>query len=286
MNKYFLFFLIISCFFTSKTFAADVSFQVEDHIEVADSFYVDIIANTDGELVNSIETTIEFPEDLVIFSGYKNEGVLKLWIEAPYEKNGRVYFSGIVPGGVNGFYDANSSVLLPIKFVRLFFVAKKAGEGSFSLKNTQLLKNDGKGSLMYFEERGVSFSVQPNLNSGEENSIKLDNEPPLPFEITYLKYSFFSKTPSLLLFETTDKKIGVKEYQMKVDNGLWSVVKSPKSIDRGILGHLITIKALDFNNNAKEAYIYIPGIITVNIVISIFVGLIFIIWLYKLLLYK
>jgi hypothetical protein len=152
--------------FAQNAFAANISFSLPTEMKVGENLDVIINADTGGILVNSIELVINYDESSLSFSGYSDDNaVIKLWIEPPHAEAGKIYLSGIVPGGVLGLYDPNKKGLSPVPLVNLFFVGKKTGDAKFSFDASKILKNDGEGTALAHEELSGSVMINNNPNS-------------------------------------------------------------------------------------------------------------------------
>ncbi len=265
-----LFIFIIFILFTlaSRALAASVFTSLPSNVGVGDTFEILVNADTGGELINSISLTLDYDESLMSFSGYKDENaVVKLWLIFPREREGAVYMTGIIPGGVSGVHDPNRKGLSPIPLARLLFTAKAEGEAEFSFTKTEILKNDGKGTALVFEEKGGSLVIKnTNLNTNLNNDDKI---PPEPFTITFLESSLFSRTPRMLIFEARDAGSGIREYKIKIGSGEWREAQSPQPISKNIFPRNVTIRALDFYGNFQDAGIYVPGFVPTKFLIII-----------------
>jgi len=291
MKKFLLISIIfLSCLIFSRAtvFAADVSISLPAHANVGSTFEVLINASTDEELINSVDITIDYPEELLTFVGYKNDGgVMRLWIDSPHEKDGKVYFSGIIPGGVMGLYDTNKKGLSPIPLARLLFVGKSAGNAELSFTKAEILKNDGMGTPLLLDQRGAQMTINDAGNDSSENEENIeDKNPPEPFFITFIESSLSTGTPGMIVFQADDSLSGIKEYKMKIGASEWQNTKSPQAVSRGIFPHKITIRAFDFYGNFRDAEISIPGLVSPVIFAIFFALLLFGILGYKLLKYR
>ncbi len=230
-------------------------------VKVGDDLEIVVNLDTEGESVNSILATVDYNENLLEFRGYKDvDSLIKLWIETPHEKNGTVTFSGIIPGGVDGVYDAqNKNKLAPIPIVKLLFEAKEAGTVEFTFGEYKVLKNDGLGSVLRTTSETNTLQILENSTFSLSNNKSSDKNPPLSFSISFVQASLFSKTPSMIIFSTNDLESGVKEYQVKDGWGAWKVVESPLPVKLGIWSRTVRIRAYDFEGNLAESSIEIPG---------------------------
>lgn len=262
MRKILFIILFLFSFFPAfRVFAADVFLSASGHLNAGETFALDINVDTGGELINSADIVLDYPEDIVSFAGYKKEdGVIGLWLDAPHAKDGKILLSGIIPGGVAGLYDPNQNGPGGVPLARLLFVAEKEGTARFSFERSSILKHDGKGSILIHEQKNADFIIGKNQNAEEVKSM-VDTNPPLPFSISFVQSSFFSSTPSMIIFDTSDADSGVKYYKIKIGSGGWKDAKNPQPISQGFFPYSAILRAFDFSDNFTEASIKIPGLI-------------------------
>lgn len=289
-----IFILFGLLFFPAISFSADLSISLPAEVKLGNNFEALVNINSDGILINSAELTIDFDENLVSFSGYKTDGaVIDIWLEAPSEKKGKVYLSGIIPGGVAGLYDLDSNnrqVLGPTPLVRLLFTARREGNAEFSFNETKILKHDGSGTELSHIKNSNMVSIKSEIKEDEKEaggSVQNDLEKPEPFEITYINASAFSRTPSLIMFSANDTGSGIKEYKMNIGGSLWVNVQSPREISKGIFSKTITIRAYDFAGNFQDSKIQIDGIVSPAVLIIVLILLTILCFMgYKMIKYK
>ncbi len=258
---------IITIFFanTFAVYAADVSVLAPKIVKNNQTFIVSVDLNTDHVLVNSFDITISYPSDILSFKGYKEDvSIKKLWIVPPTNSSGSIHFSGIIPGGVDGVYDPDRIGLQAIPVIELIFSSIALGNGEFTLIHSDILQNDGLGTPLIHENKNSSIVVS-NVATSTYNELVLDKsiqdvEPPAPFTIQFIEAGLFSKTPSMIFFSTTDNDLGVEKYQLHTGN-IWKDVKSPLPVKKSIFSRYLSIRALDFNGNIREAQVEIPGIL-------------------------
>jgi hypothetical protein len=286
--KRFLFIFIIFLSFIRVASAADVSFSAPANTKVGDTFEVFINADTDGELINSIDAVIDYPEDLVSFAGYKEGSTMvRFWIEAPTEKDGKIYLKGIIPGGVLGLYDSHKQELSAVPLARLVFRATTAGNAKISFVSTEILKNDGKGTPLVHDQKDAEITINSVSEKDLKNKIEVtDKIPPEPFDITFAESSIFSKTPSMIIFQASDTDSGIKQYEIKTNTLGWQTAESPFPISKGIFPKNITIRASDFFGNYRDAEISIPGLVPLKYLLVFLTFLLLGIFAFKLLKYK
>ena len=282
-----LFFILIILFtFAPKVFAASVDMVSKSKVSIGDTISLNINADTNGQAINSVNMVLNYRKDLMTFSGYKKDGtIINLWIESPHEENGKIYMSGIIPGGVSGLYDVQKSNLSSLPLVQLLFTAKNPGTADFSFDKTDLLKNDGKGTELIHDEHNTTVTIETNRTLSDVKN-DIDTVPPEPFDIIFIKSSFFSRTPSMIAFNTTDVDSGIKEYKMKIGYSDWKVVQNPQSLNKSIFPQNITIRAYDYAGNFQEAYITIPSTMSYYTLLIVLLFIICGIFIYKLLKYQ
>ena len=86
-------------------FASQIYFGYNSQkFEIGEKFEIGVFIDTKEELVNAIESNIIFDSSAFDFEGVVNGGsVINLWVSQPQVKeDGKVFFSGVTPGGYNG----------------------------------------------------------------------------------------------------------------------------------------------------------------------------------------
>lgn len=176
-----LFFITLSSFLLvfifQIAFAADV-FTSSDKTTVIENqtFTVTVNTNTKGAYVNSIESLISFPKDLLEVQSVSTAGsVFSIWVEQPNfsNLNGTVSFNGGVP--TPGFSGARGKVL------SILFKAKKVGTANISFSSASIYANDGMGTNITENKTGVSINITPYKGAEtEEEVMTSDKLPPSP----------------------------------------------------------------------------------------------------------
>jgi heme exporter protein D len=151
--KHCYFFVILLGFFiTLNVQAATLNFYpATQNIIVGNIVKVDVSLNTQSVPINSVESKITFPSDLLeIVSIAKTNSILSFWVEEPSYSNitGSISFvGGLTNPGYNG---ANGKIL------EIVFKVKKAGTASLIFSNSIVRANDGLGTNVL---QGVSQAV-------------------------------------------------------------------------------------------------------------------------------
>jgi len=264
IKKSFLIIFFLLC--ANKVSAANLSISVPANLSVGDMFTVVVFADTDGVAINSGRVSLSFPENLVRFSGWEEKGsMLRYWVTTPEEKNGEILFEGVIPGGISGVYDPRHEGLAPIPLARLTFQAIAQGRGEFDILESLILKNDGEGSTLTHTKENGTVNVRRGV--GNLNTSQWDKNPPLPIELKIVEGSLFSRTPTLLLFTTTDENSGVKSYEIKIGSGSFREAHSPEAVPRGLFSKTVIVRAYDFSGNFQEASVVLPGLISTKFLV-------------------
>lgn len=252
--KYFFLSLIFFLSLFANAFAGEIYFESKNQIQNGESISLPVYLNTNGENINTIDIEIYFNKELFIFEGYK-ESTFKNWIIPPKLEDNKIYFTGIIPGGVSGVYDPNSNDLTPIPLISLSFRAKSIGQASFIFVKNEVLKNDGAGSRLEVTKKDLNILITENIDNPKPTENIVDEKPPLPFTLKIIEDE---ETGKLLVFQTTDLESGISHYQIK--KGLkWENIESPYRLEKPFFSKILNVRAYDFNNNYSESYINIDG---------------------------
>lgn len=283
IKKIILFFVILFSFSTNAH-AASLFLDSPTDIKTDQIFEAKIKLDSMGEAVNSFSISLDYPVELLTFNGYKEDStVIKIFIEKPKTVNSKISFSGIIPGGISGFYDPNKKDINTIPVITLLFKPRNTGEGVFSFTDVQILKNDGLGTSLSTQSSDKNIKV----NSVEEpTKEEKDSTKPLPFNIQLIEASSLSDTPLMLYFNTRDLGSGIKNYQIKINNNTWINAESPHVISRGFFAKNFTVRAFDHAGNYEEAHFRLEGKLSDFATLSIFLLIVFVLCLSYLLIWR
>jgi hypothetical protein len=277
-----LFFTIFFCSFciAFQAHAANLLVVTPKESSVGEKIHTDILIDTEGVNINSLDMSLSFPSELFTFEGYATtEAIVPIWLIAPKEEtSGVIHFSGIIPGGFDRVYDPEHPENRTAKLVQLFFKSKALGQGSFVINGSQVLRNDGLGTT-------VTTTAVPafiKVIEGVKNNDPKDSSSPQPFTVSIVAKSLFGKTPRLALFAATDSEGGIEHYEAQVRHGAWHIVTSPYPLPYRLFSYTLTIRAFDFSGNYQDQSIVIPGEDPQKIVIiSILLVLIIVFFVYR-----
>lgn len=271
MKKYIIT-IIIFLFSVSYTDAAVLSFGTDlNTFETGVKVPVDILLDTEGESINSIDLDVDFSNE-VEFVGYDSKlSLIPLWISIPKISSPNVVnFSGVIPGGIDRTYDAENPNEKSLKIVRLFFIPKSTGVANFDISKAIVLKNDGLGTSVNTK----SIPKKITIKKGVETK-NIDNQPPLPFVVTIVKKSIFAKTPRLAVFDAEDIDSGIKNYEISINGSKPKVAISPYPLPYQLFSYTLSVTAYDYFGNSIEQKITVPGeetngIVTISILALVF----------------
>ncbi len=266
---------ILICFLVSVStplYAADtasVSINAPAKVEINKNFSIVVDVQPKGEAINSFDITMSYPSENVSFEGYTEEkSIKKIWINSPTSNLNTIHFSGIIPGGVDGVYDPDKKDLQAIPVAYLLFKTTKLGSGMFSIRNSNILKNDGLGTSLTHERNNATVVIIDQNNSGPAKAYitheEGDTKRPEPLSIQFIDASMLARTPSMVMFTTTDIDSGVAKYQLKTGANTWLDITSPFPVSKQLLAHTITVRVVDFSGNVREGTTTIPGLLSIE----------------------
>ncbi|TSC83020.1 MAG: hypothetical protein G01um101419_344 [Parcubacteria group bacterium Gr01-1014_19] len=205
------------------------------------------------ENVNAVQGRIEFPKEILEVKRI-SEGVsiINLWVVRPKAVDGRIEFSGAIPGG----YPAFDGVLFTIDFL-----AKKPGSAKISIQNALALLNDGEGTetSLIRKEAIITVSEAPkNLPDPETQ----DLDAPELFGITVIDGGELIGEGRFAVFATQDKGSGLRHYEIfegksffKPDPDKWQIAESPYLLMDQDLKSWIAVKAVDNQGNERVVWL-------------------------------
>ncbi len=265
--------LLIAGFILFPTFAFGAVLYLEPasgEYQPGDTFVVNVRIDTEGECINAVEADLSFSQDIfkaVDFS--RGQSIITLWTKTPEIKQelGQISFSGGVPGGYCGRIPGDpetSNLLGKIIFEIPGMMVGGPREGPAEirfLETSQVLLNDGLGTLARLSTKGTDFKIVPQRTEPIEESwqeeIKNDTFPPEPFEIVVHKDRAIFEGKYFITFLTSDKQTGLDYYEIQEGIGNWKKAESPYLLEDQTLGSIIKVRATDKAGNERIAE-YLP----------------------------
>ena len=212
---------------------------------VGQTFEAEIFLDTQKEDINAIEGTIVFPEHILALKEIRDgETIINLWIQRPREQE-EISFAGIIPGGYTGQKG---------KLFSLVFQTKKEGEGDLIFQTAKVLLNDGKGTAASLTLKPGRYQVSEALPLFQPE-VKIDKEPPEPFQPEISRSPEVFKEKYFLVFSTQDKISGIAYYEVKEGRRQFVKAESPYLLRNQWLYEEIIVRAVDKASNIREARI-------------------------------
>jgi len=264
-----------------------------------DTFLVEIKIDTENECINTVEAELKYPQNIlkaVDFS--RGDSILTLWLQFPEidQSSGLISFSGGIPGGYCGRIpgDPGASNL----FGKIIFQVQELAEDSFSeiefMDNSQVLLNDGKGTLAKLTTKGANYTIlierlEEVPKDEWQEELKQDKVLPEPFVIEVHQDQTIFDGKHFLIFSTTDKQTGLDYFEIKEGEEDWKRGNSPYLLEDQELRSVIKVKAIDKAGNERIVEISSSGglvlkekkILLWHILILIVLVLIAIFWIFK-----
>lgn len=236
------------------------------------TFIVKVKIDTEQECINAIRVDLSYNKDVLeIIDFSQGKSIISLWLE-PLDINkeeGKIYFSGGIPGGYCGQLPGDpgeSDVLGKIIFKMPGLSAtekeKNIAEIKFS-ENSQVLLNDAFGTKARLTLRGAKFEISekaPSVIDQWEKEILEDKIPPESFEVLVLKEPSVFEEKYFIIFQTLDKQTGIDYYEIKEGERDWKKAVSPYMLENQRLSSIIKVRAIDKAGNERMAE-YIPSLV-------------------------
>lgn len=242
----------------SRIFATEIFFEtVEDIVRVGNESQIDLMINTEGKTINTIEGKINFDSKIFDIKEIKDgNSVVNFWIEKPNLETGQISFAGIVPGGFSG---PRGLVL------RIVVVPKITGESQFLIKEAKVLLHDGLGTPELLRSESFNLEVVA-AGSGQDTKSLKDNVPPESFRPEIGRDENILNGKWFVVFSTKDKDSKIDHYEVKE---VWfpvlaflkksQIVESPFVLDDQNLRSYVFVKAVDQSGNYTEAVVAAPN---------------------------
>lgn len=257
-----LLFSILSYLFlrASAVHAAQLNLHSETReLGINQQFQVDLVLDTEGELVNAIEGKISFPVELLEFKEISDgSSIVNLWIEKPEHKNGEVEFAGITPGG----YSGESGLIFT-----MFFETKQKGIGTIKILDARSLLNDSFGTEAKLQIKNYEVNISEKLLDSRFQFLdsSTDTNPPEPFTPAVARDKTIFDNQWFLVFATQDKGTGIDHYEVQESKKeipkteKWIVAESPYLLRDQRLRNYIFVKAVDKAENKRLAMLLPQG---------------------------
>ncbi|GMX58422.1 MAG: hypothetical protein MCSN_0760 [Candidatus Microsyncoccus archaeolyticus] len=236
--------ILIFIFSANQVDAASLVLESDSNqIKVNSDFQINVFLNSEDESINAIGGNISFPQDLLELKEIREgNSIINFWVEKPKIENGKMSFSGIIPGG----YNSKDGLIFS-----LIFKTKTEGDGIVYLNQIQAYKNDGLGTPINLNFSNISFYIR-NYFETQESAEIIDNEKPETFSPEISQDQELFENKYFLVFATQDKGVGVDHYEV-CEGSLknCTVAESPYVLKDQSLEKKVYIKAIDKKGNER-----------------------------------
>ena len=183
---------------------------------ISQQFQVDLMLDTEGEIINAIEGEVVFSKELLEIKEIRDgDSIINLWVERPsIRPTGRVIFSGIIPTGFAGVLSPYYEGYRPGKIFSLIFISKSEGEEVIDLKNGKVLLHDGLGTPAQLTVLSFKIKISREIALTPTPSVIEDSFPPESFKLEIAKDPSIFEGKWFLVFATQDKGSGIDHYEI------------------------------------------------------------------------
>lgn len=262
-NHHFIFYIsrfFLVCFIYISLFsvahAAVFSSTTETNtIGVDQKIEVTFFINTQRETVNTVSGSVAYnPAVLEVMDIYTGNSLVTFWITPPHRTDTQtIYFEGITPGGLL----IDKGYLFSI-----IFKAKDIGTSTINISDSKVFLHDGLGTIT--SSTSVSTDIVVTANASLDTSFETLQDTDAPNKFTIVRSSSESVFDGrwFLTFTSQDKGVGIKYYTV-CESIFKKCVESasPHELSNQSPWYWISVKAIDYNNNVRTAYLVSPSIL-------------------------
>lgn len=277
--------------------------QRTEQVQPNDVFLLPIRIDASGECVNAIEATIEYDTKyLTIIDVARGRSILPLWTEEPVfnKEEGRVHFSGGIPGGYCGRVIGDPGLTNILG--ELVFLVRDTGDLSAStsvtISKASVHAHDGNGTLLPTTVGNANVGIVANLGREPLDEwifrVKEDTTAPELFDVILNTDISVARGRYYIVFSTTDKQSGIDHYEvLETDPERWGFLsfisreakwlqtESPHVLQDQSLRSTIQVKAVDKSGNERIVTFHPPEELVKHItlaeIVMFGVGLLFLI---------
>ncbi len=242
---------------------------------------VDVVLDTGGTQINAASGVIRVDGSKVaLYSVDETRSLISLWVDRPHMIDDHtIVFSGIIPSGFSQLRNQFSGFPLMPTVVRLLFRAQENGTTTFSVTDSHVLLNDGRGTEVPLTKvPPLTLSVVRHDDAHIDDTIAPDSFTPV-----------LAKSPTLfdgryfLTFSTRDIGTGIDHYEVQEgEDGQWVSATSPYVIADQSLRKDIRVAAVDGAGNrtvVSVAKLSISDTALSFIFIGLFLASLVLLWL-------
>jgi len=242
--------IVLTLFVNKRVEASTLILKPSSNIlSIGEQFYVDVMLDTEGKIINGFDGSINFPSSNISFlRAEEGSSMISFWVEKPTLKEDTITFSGIMPNGFSGVIDPfNSKTKLPGLMIRLVFEAKKEGSIYLSSLKTYTTLNDGLGTIDNILDHNIPLTIQNNYSSFVYKT---------PGDVSPELSAYITRDPNLfddkytLIFDAKDHQTGIKEVLIKEGKRNWKKIESPYLLEDQSRHSIITLQATNYSDSS------------------------------------
>ena len=231
---------------------------------VGQKIEVFLLVDPEAQSINAVEGKISYSGNLKLDSINDGDTILPFWVERPAVlADGRISFSGIVPGGYKASMDNAGLSINAGKIFKLIFTAKNPGPANINIEAPKVLLNDGAGTEAKLTAYGLAFSVSGSGVAPEASLPPEDITPPEKFSPGISRDPNIFENKWFLVFKTRDGGSGIDYYEVSEKSGFnffgieivgfggWERAESPYLLKDQSLKSYIYARAVDRSGNRE-----------------------------------
>ncbi len=245
---------LLFCICTTPLYAATYYFDpVHNEVGEGQVNEVAVLVNTNGEYINAFEGAVVIPDTVSVVDVKTNDSVVDLWLSAPALTDGRITFSGIVPGGFDGIRSAYGDERKSGILLRIVYKGEHVGSESFMFEDMKAYLHDGKATEA---EVDLVPAVVDVVRGGikREETEKKDTVKPEVFEPYIVQDNALADSAYVVVFHTSDRGSGVAYYEVSetsTGEKKWVRANSPFVLKYQTCSNDVYVKAVDYAGNER-----------------------------------
>lgn len=226
--KIFILTILVLLFAFNSVSASSISIKPsKDSVSIEEEFYVDVMVDTEGTIINGVEGIIKFDnKKLSLIRVEDGKSMISLWVEKPeLVGSDSIKFSGIIPNGFDGVIDPfNSNNKFPGLLIRAVFKGLNPGDSIISSSSFNVTLNDGLGTASTVSDIDKNITIK-DVRAPFVYKDFSDSVPQLDFEIIRDPNIYSNKY--VLIFQAKDKGAGIDSVMIKEGRRKWEEISSP-----------------------------------------------------------
>lgn len=269
--------IIILCilFVSDVASASSVNLTVEkSNIKTGELSTINVQLDTKLNSINTVEGDLVYDKNFLKVEKINiGSSFISFWVEKPnFVNEGRIHFSGIVPGGITIAQGDVFSVI---------FRGVNEGKTGITLENINLFLNDGEGTKDTVAVNNSSLNITQNTTQVEEQIIANDKTKPEKFTTERTRNIYIYDNKWYLVYSAQDKGTGINYYEV-CEFSRQNCIKSesPHLLKYQTPFYRVIVRAVDADGNARESILLSKWLILV--IVLLIVGLVFcILYIYR-----